>query len=153
MYFSPVLVLAALPFLAAVAPFKESSRDWISIPIAKRSNTRDLSDYNDDLCRKLLRSFKAFERNTGIAHPSTSRLKRSINDLVLPVSNCDSTCSGHTLYDPSYGDGNAVSAEQYGDTVTLAGYKVNLSHGIHSLVIDGSLPGYSAETQYGHDLL
>ncbi|KAI0305956.1 acid protease [Multifurca ochricompacta] len=59
------------------------------------------------------------------------------SDLFLPASTCDSTCSGHTLYNPkssstakdlsktfslSYGDGSTVSGEQYTDTVTLAGY-------------------------------
>jgi len=40
MYFSPALVLAALPFLVETAPFEESPRDGISIPIAKRSGFR-----------------------------------------------------------------------------------------------------------------
>ncbi|KAI9453012.1 acid protease [Lactarius psammicola] len=61
-------------------------------------------------------------------------------DMFLPASNCDSTCSGHTLYEPSksstskdlgrafklqFGDGSTVtvSGKQYTDTVTLAGYK------------------------------
>jgi cathepsin D len=58
------------------------------------------------------------------------------SDLFLPASTCDSTCKGHTLYDPSasttskalgtsfslsYGDGSTVSGSQYTDDVTLAG--------------------------------
>jgi len=58
------------------------------------------------------------------------------SDLFLPASNCGSTCSGHTLYNPSssstakavgksfslsYGDGSTVSGKQYKDTVTIAG--------------------------------
>jgi cathepsin D len=58
------------------------------------------------------------------------------SDLFLPGKNCDSTCSGHTLYDPSasstssdvgstfslsYGDGSTVSGEQYTDTVSIQG--------------------------------
>lgn len=58
-------------------------------------------------------------------------------DLVLPSSDCGSTCSGHTLYNPgasstsvdlgknfvlSYGDGSSVPGEQYTDTVSIAGY-------------------------------
>jgi cathepsin D len=41
MYFSPALVLAALPFLVAAAPVDESPRDGFSIPIAKRSVIRN----------------------------------------------------------------------------------------------------------------
>ena len=41
MYFSPVLVLAALPFLVAAAPVDESPHDGFSIPIAKRSVIRN----------------------------------------------------------------------------------------------------------------
>jgi cathepsin D len=58
------------------------------------------------------------------------------SDLFLPGETCDSTCSGHTLYNPSasstssdlgttfslsYGDGSTVSGEQYTDTVAIAG--------------------------------
>ncbi|KAH9019322.1 acid protease [Lactarius deliciosus] len=60
------------------------------------------------------------------------------SDLFLPGSDCDWTCSGHTLYNPEssstsndvgqsfslrYGDGSTVNGEQYTDTVTLAGFK------------------------------
>jgi len=60
------------------------------------------------------------------------------SDLFLPGSDCDATCDGHTLYNPSasstsrdfdqtfqlqYGDGSTISGEQYTDTVTLIGYK------------------------------
>ncbi|KAF8553168.1 acid protease [Imleria badia] len=59
------------------------------------------------------------------------------SDLFLPGSSCDSTCSGHTLWDPTssstsqdvgqtfnlqYGDGSTVSGEQYTDTVSIAGF-------------------------------
>ncbi|KAI6046707.1 aspartic peptidase domain-containing protein [Pisolithus marmoratus] len=58
-------------------------------------------------------------------------------DLVIPGSNCGSTCSGHTLYNPSasstgvdlgetfmlsYGDGSTIQGEQFTDTVVVAGY-------------------------------
>jgi cathepsin D len=58
------------------------------------------------------------------------------SDLFLPGNNCDSTCSGHTPYNPSdsstsadlgtpfslsYGDGSTVSGEQFTDTVSIAG--------------------------------
>ena len=65
--------------------------------------------------------------------------------MFLPGSGCDSTCDGHTLYNPSasstssdvsqtfkidYGSSNtsaSVSGEQYTDIVTLAGYKVSFN--------------------------
>jgi len=37
----PALVLAALPFLVAAAPFEESPGDGVSIPTAKRSGFRN----------------------------------------------------------------------------------------------------------------
>ncbi|KAH8997777.1 acid protease [Lactarius hatsudake] len=183
MYFSPALVIAALPFLVAAAPFEEPSRGGASIPIAKRLGFRnadgvvDLAKLQTSLghtVAKIQRGFEAFERNTGAAHPSASQLKRSTkrgkgdpltddsaelwygsitvgtpavtytvdfdtgsSDLFLPGSNCDSSCSGHTLYDPQssstssevgqlfeleYVDGSIVRGEQYTDTVTLAGF-------------------------------
>ncbi|KAH8986124.1 acid protease [Lactarius akahatsu] len=195
MYFSPALVIAALPFLVAAAPFEEPSLGGASIPIAKRSGFRNADGVVDvaklqaglrrtvalvfrifmGRLRKIQRGLEAFERNTGAAHSSASQLKRSIkrdngdpladfghelwygsitvgtppvtytvdfdtgsSDLFLPASNCDSSCSGHTLYDPEssstssdvgqsfklqYTDGSAVSGEQYTDTVTIAGFK------------------------------
>ncbi|KAN0073788.1 Merops: A01.UPA [Tylopilus felleus] len=61
-------------------------------------------------------------------------------DLFLPGSNCNSTCNGHTLYNPNasstavdlhqtftltYGDGSKVFGEQYTDTVSIAGFVAN----------------------------
>ncbi|KAH7926143.1 acid protease [Leucogyrophana mollusca] len=58
------------------------------------------------------------------------------SDLVLPGSNCGSSCSGHTLYSPSasstakdlgkpfslaYGDNSTVKGEQWTDTVNVGG--------------------------------
>jgi hypothetical protein len=58
------------------------------------------------------------------------------SDFFLPAKNCDTSCEGHTRYDPSasstsldrgspfnlaYNDGTSVSGEQYSDTVTISG--------------------------------
>ncbi|KAI0292193.1 acid protease [Multifurca ochricompacta] len=58
------------------------------------------------------------------------------SDLFLPGDQCDSTCSGHTIYDTrksstakdlgksfrlNYGDGSSVRGEQYRDTVSISG--------------------------------
>ncbi|KAH9059067.1 acid protease [Lactarius vividus] len=184
MYFSPALILTALPFLVSAAPFEERSRVGISIPIAKRSRFRNPDGVVDvaklqasglSTAAKIQRGFEAFERNTGAAHPSASQLKRSTkrgkgdpltddsaelwygsitvgtpavtytvdfdtgsSDLFLPGSDCDSTCSGHTSYDPEssstssdvgqpfelqFGGGSTVSGEQYMDTVALTGFE------------------------------
>ncbi|KAI9444474.1 acid protease [Lactarius indigo] len=86
MYFSPALILAALPFLVVAAPFEERSRVGISIPIAKRSGFRNadgvvnmakLQASRQRTLAKILRGFEAFERNTGAAHPSVFQLKYS----------------------------------------------------------------------------
>ncbi|KAI9444477.1 acid protease [Lactarius indigo] len=87
MYFSFTLVLAALPFLAAAAPFEERSHNGISIPIVKRSKFRnpdgvvDTAKLQAGIRRTVMKihcGFEAFERNTGAAHPSAAQLKRSI---------------------------------------------------------------------------
>ena len=64
------------------------------------------------------------------------------SDLFLPSTSCDSSCSGHKLYNPSasstsqdlgndftlsYGDGSMVTGEQYSDVVTVAGMAVRLA--------------------------
>ena len=61
------------------------------------------------------------------------------SDLFVPSKDCDSSCSGHTPYDPfasntsrdlnktftlTYGDGSSVNGEQYTDVVTISGLKV-----------------------------
>ena len=59
------------------------------------------------------------------------------SDLFVPSTSCDSTCSGHNLYEPSddshdlgkkfalaYADGSTVSGEEYSDDVTIAGLVV-----------------------------
>ncbi|KAG1747412.1 Asp-domain-containing protein [Suillus lakei] len=60
------------------------------------------------------------------------------SDFLLPSVECDSSCNGHTRYDPSssstsldlnktftitYGDGSNVQGGQYKDDVFLGGYK------------------------------
>ncbi|KAH8986125.1 acid protease [Lactarius akahatsu] len=86
MYFSPALVLAALPFLVAAAPFEGRSRVGVTIPIAKRSGFRNADGVVDiaklqvsrqHTLAKIQRGFEAFEKNTGVVHPSASQLKRS----------------------------------------------------------------------------
>jgi cathepsin D len=85
MYFSPALVLAALPFFVSAAP-SDSPRDGISISIAKRFGIRN-ADHVVDIAKhqaciqhtfaKIQRGFEAYQRNIGSPHPSASRQKRS----------------------------------------------------------------------------
>ncbi|VDB83061.1 unnamed protein product [Peniophora sp. CBMAI 1063] len=179
MYFSPAVVLAALPFLAAAAPAPETG---VSIPIQRRTrsnaSTREAAVANiRSSVAKVQRGLETYQRNTGEAHhlakvfkPASESRKRATgsdaltddeqelwygkisvgtpavtytvdfdtgsSDLFLPSSSCGSTCSGHTLYNPSksstakslgksfslaYGDGSTVSGTQYTDTVAIAG--------------------------------
>ena len=61
------------------------------------------------------------------------------SDLILPDQACDSSCDGHTLYDPTtsstsvdlgrtfqlaYADGSNVNGTQYADNVYMGGYEV-----------------------------
>ena len=61
------------------------------------------------------------------------------SDLFLPSPSCDSSCSGHTLYDPNtsstaqnisktfslaFGDGSTVDGDQFTDVVSIAGLTV-----------------------------
>ncbi len=61
------------------------------------------------------------------------------SDLFLPSPSCDSTCSGHTLYDSNasstandisktftlaFGDGSSVDGDQFTDVVSIAGLTV-----------------------------
>ncbi|KAI9444476.1 acid protease [Lactarius indigo] len=164
MYFSPALVLAALPFLVSAGPVREErSRIGVSIPIAKRSGFRnaegvvDIAKLQAGRQRTLAAALRQFERNTGAAHPSAPQLKRSIKrgkGDPLTDDNAELWYGSITVGSPAvtytapassdvgqtfelqYGDGSTVSGEQYTDT----GYPRRLQ-------------GYSAETRRGHDLL
>jgi cathepsin D len=61
------------------------------------------------------------------------------SDLFLPSPSCDSSCSGHKLYDPdasstardisktfslAFGDGSTVDGNQFTDVVSIAGLTV-----------------------------
>jgi hypothetical protein len=52
MYFSPALVLAAVPFLVAANPFEEGPRNGIPVPIAKRSGFRSADGVIDIAIRE-----------------------------------------------------------------------------------------------------
>jgi cathepsin D len=62
------------------------------------------------------------------------------SDLFLPSINCDSSCSGHTIYAPNasstaqdlgqefmidFGDNSNVQGEQFTDVVQIAGLTVS----------------------------
>ncbi|KAI0062158.1 acid protease [Artomyces pyxidatus] len=68
--------------------------------------------------------------------PFTVDFDTGSSDLFLPGSNCDSSCAGHTAYNPrssstsrdlhetfslAYADGSTVDGEQYTDTVSIDG--------------------------------
>jgi len=88
------------------------------------------------------------------------------SDLFLPGPSCDSSCSNHTIYDPSasstsadigqtfqlaYGDGSTVSGEQYTDVVSIAGLSAsNQTLGAaNTYSSEFESPGYPADGLMG----
>ncbi|KAG9310434.1 Asp-domain-containing protein [Chiua virens] len=181
MRFTFVTSIVTLAILVAAAPKPSGKRDGVVIPITKRStllnsdnsvNIDALNAHVASVKAKILRGLEAFEKNTGMAHPSAVQgtekrgagdpltddnselwygsisvgtpaksfsvdFDTGSSDLFLPGNSCDSTCSGHTIWDPtssstaqdlsktfslSYGDGSTVSGEQYTDTVSIASF-------------------------------
>jgi cathepsin D len=110
----------------------DSAQLWygsISVGTPSKTYTGKLSYYFRILCDSITEICCLVDFDTGSS------------DLFLPGSNCGSTCSGHTLYNPKssssakdvgksfslqYGDGSTVSGEQWTDSVTLAGLTVSL---------------------------
>ncbi|KAF9235756.1 aspartic peptidase domain-containing protein [Melanogaster broomeanus] len=107
----------------------------------KTVNLDALKSHVASTTAKIQRGLANFEKNTGASHPSvvkgTGKRDTGADALTNDGSNCDSSCSGHTIYDPfsvidcpgplerafslQYGDGSTVSGEQYADTVSIAG--------------------------------
>ncbi|KAH8986113.1 Asp-domain-containing protein [Lactarius akahatsu] len=134
----------------------------------KRGKGDPLTDYSDGL----------WYGSITVGTPAvtyTVQFDTGSSDLFLPGSDCDWTCSGHTLYDPEssstssdirqpfflqYGDGSStVSGEQYADTVTLAEFKATrqrlgaattYSSAFESFPADGRLGmAYTSLSSYG----
>ncbi|KAI6009533.1 aspartic peptidase domain-containing protein [Pisolithus orientalis] len=147
---SHLILFAALTVLVAALPHPS----FVSIPLRRSSLTTVDGAFDIDKAishlafSESLRSLGPIS-DTPAVHP-TRRDTGSIPltdgnnvlwygtiSVVLPSSSCDSTCNGHTLYNPntsstaaslgqtfmlSYGDGSSVQGEQYTDTVVIAGY-------------------------------
>ena len=84
------------------------------------------------------------------------------SDLFLPSAKCDSSCEGHSLYDPSasstsqdlgkqfnldLGHGSSASGELYSDAIEIAGLTVcrNTPPSFPSLYADVPYQGYYAD--------
>ena len=81
-----------------------------------------------------------YDDSKPLIHPyDTVDFDTGSSDLFLPSTSCDSSCSGHKLYDPgasstaqdlsktfslAYGGGGTVDGEQYTDVVSIAGLTV-----------------------------
>jgi cathepsin D len=82
-----------------------------------------------------------YDDSKPLTHPrhDTVDFDTGSSDLFLPSPGCDSSCSGHRLYDPdasstahdlskpfslSYGDGSTVHGNQFTDVVSIAGLTV-----------------------------
>ncbi|KAF8266878.1 Asp-domain-containing protein [Lactarius quietus] len=88
------------------------------------------------------------------------------SDMFLPSTGCDSSCDGHTWYDPwnsstkyeigtpfslEYADGSAIKGTLYTDDVTIAGYTAkNQTFGAANSYSDGfTYPGWQPDGLLG----
>ncbi|KAH9168072.1 acid protease [Lactarius sanguifluus] len=97
MYLSATLIIATLSFFAEA---QLTSRSGVAIPIAKRMQVRDANGVVDiaklqrgirHSLAKIDHGFRAYEKNTGVPHPSAPKMKRA--DLKHigsePLTNAD----------------------------------------------------------------
>jgi len=117
--------------------------------IAKRAADEDLTDAQEELW------FGSISVGTP-AKTFTVDFDTGSSDLFLPSTDCDATCDGHTLWDPTtsstaddtnmafslaFGDGSTVNGTVFMDTVTVAG-----------LTATGQAVGASTEYSTGFEI-